>query len=68
VSSQQLAGVDCPLCAHPELWRDFSKCPGCLGGKKISYGKRAELFLKFSALATYPTEREMKAVRPEDES
>lgn len=68
MSSQQFAGVDCPLCSHPELWKDFARCPGCLGGKRISHFKRSELFLKFPELARYDTEREMPAVRPEEES
>lgn len=68
LSSQQFTAVDCPLCAHPELWRDVSSCPGCLGGKRISHFKRAELFVKFPELARVDTEREMKAVRPEEES
>jgi len=67
VSSQQFAAVDCPLCSHPELWRDFSKCPGCLGNEKITHFKRAELFVRFPELARCDTDPEMPAVRPEEE-
>lgn len=68
MSSQRFSAVDCPLCLHPNMWREFASCPGCLGGKKISHFKRAVLFAKFPELARVDTEREMKAVRPEDES
>lgn len=68
MSSKQFAAVDCPLCTHSEMWKGADKCPGCLGGKRISHFKRAELFVKFPELARVDTEREMKAVRPEEES
>lgn len=64
--SNKFEAVDCCLCSHPEMWSDASKCPGCLGGKKISHFKRAELYVRFPELARCDTDREMPAVRPEE--
>lgn len=68
VSSQQFSACDCPLCDHPELWeKSYARCPGCLGGKRISHFKRAELFAKYPELSRADTVREMKAVRSDED-
>lgn len=64
MTSQQFSAVDCPLCSHPELWAaEITVCPGCLGGKKVSHFKRAELYARYPELSRCDTEREMQAVR-----
>lgn len=50
------------------MWKGADKCPGCLGGKRIYYFKRAELFGKFHDLARCDTDPEMQAVRPEEKT
>lgn len=66
--SNRYEAVDCPLCAHPALWEGAATCPGCLGGRRISRFKAAELYLRFPELAKIDTLPEMKAVRPEESS
>lgn len=65
MSSKTFEAVLCPLCFHPELWRGQDKCPGCLGGKRISRFKAAELYLKYPALKKAVTPPEMPSVKPE---
>jgi hypothetical protein len=55
-ASKQFAAVDCPLCKHTELWAGATRCPGCLGGKKISQFKRASLFMQYPELARFDTD------------
>lgn len=75
--SRQFAPVDCPLCFHQNLWNGAEKCPGCLrlpeeivesgAVGQISRFKLPGLYVMFPELARVDTQREMAAVRPEDE-
>jgi len=49
------------------MWNGATQCPGCLGGKMISHFKRAQLFIDYPELARCDTEKELQAVRPEEQ-
>lgn len=71
-SSQQWPAVDCPLCPYPHLWKGAAVCPGCgdkpaRGEGKISRFKIPGLYAMHPELAHIDTQREMKAVRPEED-
>jgi len=70
-ASQKFPAVDCPLCPYPQMWKGAEKCPGCndlpkRGEGKISRFKVPGLYVLYPELARIDTQREMKAVRPDE--
>ncbi len=70
--------VDCPLCFHQDLWNGSAICPGCHRKPEeilesgavgqISRFKLPGLYALFPGLARVDTQRELCAVRLEDEN